>query len=90
MRAGKNLKIIRQKEDRNLIPNTVHHIIAFVQKKFKSERLAKKIFSTKNPPAEASVCRFYVFHKFLRVKINTYVNETALKLITEVGHLEGT
>jgi hypothetical protein len=88
LKAGKNGKIVRQKEDRNLIPNTVHHIIAFVQKKFKSGKLTEKIFSTRSPPVDSSVARFYIFHKILRVKINTYVNESALRIITEIGHLD--
>jgi hypothetical protein len=33
--------IVKQKEDRNLIPNTVHHLLAFVQKQFKSHYLVE-------------------------------------------------
>ena len=29
----------KQKQDRNLIPNTVHHMLAFIQKQFKSKYL---------------------------------------------------
>ena len=43
-RSGKRIKgHIKQKYDRNLIPNTVHHLLAFVQKKFKSFYLVEKI-----------------------------------------------
>jgi hypothetical protein len=78
----------KQKEDRNLIPNTVHHLLAFVQKQFKSAYLVEQIFRGANSNRSYTVGRYYNYHKMLRVKINNYVNEEAMKIITEIGWLD--
>jgi hypothetical protein len=80
--------VVKQKQDRNLIPNTVNHLLAFVQKKFKSKYLTERIFNGANRNGNFTLARFYNFHKMLRVKINNYVNEEALRIVTEEGVLD--
>jgi hypothetical protein len=84
-RAGKGVQ--KQKEDRNLIPNTMHHLLAFVQKQFKSSYLVEKLLPAASPNADYSLPRFYNFHRMLRTQVNNYVNEEAMRTITEPGLL---
>lgn len=70
-----------------MIPNTVHHLLVFIQKKIKSGYLAERLMRETNKNTNYSLTRFYNFHKMLRTKINNYVNEDSIKLVTEVGIL---
>ncbi len=65
---------VKQKEDRNLIPNTVHHLLAFVQKHFKSGYYTERIFAKLCPSPDYTVTRYYNFHRLLRGEVNHYVN----------------
>jgi len=80
--------VLKQKENRNIIPNSVQNILVFAQKRFKSGLLVEKIFAKYNKFEAFTVERYYVYHKLLRTKINSYVNEHALQLITEPGEIE--
>lgn len=57
-----------------MIPNSVQHVLAFVQKRYKSEAQTEQIFRIYPPPPVCTLARFYVYHRLLRVKVNCYVN----------------
>jgi hypothetical protein len=74
---------VKQKWDRNLIPNAVHQLINFIQQHYKSNYLAAQIITRINPkPATYTLSRFYNFHRMLKGRVNSYVNEAALEGIT--------
>lgn len=66
----------------------MHHLLAFVQKQFKSCYLVEQIFKGIAHNPNYTVARFYTYHKMLRTKINNYVNEDAMRIITESGSLD--
>lgn len=53
----------------------MHHLLAFVQKHFKSSYLTEHIFARLSPDPLFTLSRYYNFHRMLRAEINHYVNE---------------
>jgi hypothetical protein len=71
-----------------MIPNSVHQLLSFVQQQFKSRYLCGPIFARLNSNPAFTLDRFYNFHRMLRGRVNTYVNEDAMGDITQVGVLD--
>jgi hypothetical protein len=74
-------------EKRNIIPNNVNHIIAYIQRKSKSEPVVRKIIdkSGENDP-RLTIKRFYCYMTYLKQKLNVHVNRKTLKVLTR--HLD--
>jgi len=75
-------RIIKENENRNVIPNEINQILSFLQKRAKSERLLKKIWAKYSPPTqECSLSRFYLLQNYMKGKIEHCNNETSFKLL---------
>ena len=61
----------------------MHHLLAFVQKQFKSSFLTEHIFARLPHNPQFTLSRYYNFHRMLRAEINHYVNEEAISIVTE-------
>ena len=84
MRPKKRNRRNKQDENRNIIPNIVHQILAFVQKKTKSEKIITRIFEHYNRETSWTVRRFYLYQLKLKDKIDHYVNKETLELFAQL------
>ena len=80
-------KTLQQRDSRNNIPNSVHHLLVYIQREFKSGRIVRRIFAHSCPDTTYTPSRFYLFQKILKTRINNYVNEETLKRVLEPGHI---
>ena len=63
-----------QNANRNVIPNVMHQVISYLQKKSKSEQVIMKIISKLGITESFSVKRFYLYQLLIKNKLNHYVN----------------
>jgi hypothetical protein len=78
-------------EKRNIIPNNINHILAYVQRRSKSEREIERIIARLSsdcarPPCSFSSRRFYAYQLYLKGKIDIHVSKKTLALV--VGNLD--
>lgn len=62
------------KGGRNIIPNTVGHLISFLEKKTLSQKLLKKVFKKLEAPPEYSIERFSLYNQHFREKHGSFIN----------------
>ena len=80
-KEGQKKKALQQRDSRNNIPNSVHHLLVYIQREFKSGRVVQRIFDHSCPDPEFTPARFYLFQKLLKSRINNYVNEGTLRRV---------
>ena len=74
----------RQSLYRNILPNILHQIFSFINKKNKSLKCVQKINSSFPTEQEIEVDRFYLYQKLVKEKTNRYINENALLLLNQI------
>jgi hypothetical protein len=70
----------KQNAQRNILPNIVHQIFCFVQKKKRSGRIVKKYLESEEISEEHkfNIDRFYLYQRLIRDKTNNYINAKGL------------
>ena len=66
------------------MPNVIHQVISFLQKKKKSEEVLLKVISVLGVEESLSITRFYSYHSLIKDKLNHYVNEQSLSILKEL------
>ena len=77
-------KKYKKDENRNIIPNTINQLFSFLEKKFKSEPIVKKILTIYNFDKMCSSKQYYIYHKLLKQKLNNYLTKAALSELFEL------
>ena len=71
-----------------MIPNTIHQVLSFLQKKTKSMPYVQKIFAKYEHCETCTIGRFYLYQLKFREKINHYVNEDTLNILNVLHEAE--
>ena len=62
----------KQLENRNIMPNIIRLVLSYVQKPGKSSRLVEELIRKDGLP-EASLKRYFLYHRLVRDKMENYV-----------------
>lgn len=81
--GSKRTKKSKQLENRNVVPNIVRLVLSFVQKKGKSEKIVETLLKKMECP-EASLKRFFLYHKLVKNSLDNYVNEETLSQLVSL------
>ena len=68
------------------MPNNINHILAFVQRKSKSEAIVKKLIMEYEGLESYTPKRFYCYQGQLKEKLHVHVNRETLKKL--INHLD--
>jgi len=68
------------------LPNNINHILAFIQRKSKSEQLVERIIAKSDQKASFTAKRYYCYQTYLKQKLHIHVNKDTLNMIA--NHLE--
>ena len=71
--VGKKEKRYKKDENRNIMPNTIHQIFSFLEKKFKSEQKLKKVLQIFKLEKFCTVKKYYIYQKVLKSKLDNYL-----------------
>lgn len=84
MHEVKKIRRTPQNSNRNVVPNIMHQVISFLQKKSKSERLVEKYIKQTGIADICSVKRFYYYQLLIKEKLNHYVNADSLAVLRDL------
>lgn len=73
---------------RNILPNIVHQLVIFVQKKSKSKTIVERILKSYGKQDKRYVEKFYLYQRFIKEKTSHYLNEDILKEYTKVQEIK--
>lgn len=62
-------------EKRNIVPNNINHILAYVQRKSKSEAIVQSLIQKHKGQNKYTPKRFYVYQGQLKEKLHVHVNK---------------
>ena len=60
------------------MPNTIHQIFSFLEKKFKSEQKLKKVLKIFKLEKYCTVKKYYIYQKVLKSKLDNYLTEASI------------
>ena len=63
---------------RNIIPNIIHQMVIFIQKKHKSRIYVESILKPTKEIPKLSTNRFYLYHTLVKEKMAHHLNEEIL------------
>lgn len=67
-----------QNANRNVVPNIMHQVISFLQKKSKSEKVLLRVIQRLGVGHICSPKRFYLYQVLIKDKLNHYLNGESL------------
>ena len=70
------------------MPNIIHQVVIFVQKKSKSKKFVEKMLG-ESPQGQCwSVNRFYLYQQLIKEKTSHYLNEEILSEYKKIQEIE--
>jgi hypothetical protein len=73
---------------RNIMPNIIHQVVIFVQKKSKSKKFVEKVLRASPEGQCWSIKRFYLYQQLIKEKTSHYLNEEILSEYKKIQEIE--
>lgn len=84
MAYSKRERRIPQNVNRNVLPNVMHQVISFIQKRSKSGKLVERAFARFPSHPSYSIKRFYLYQLLIKDKLNHYVSKDSLMILKQI------
>ena len=73
-----------QNANRNVVPNIMHQVISYLQKKSKSEKMVKRVMKKLGVEEICTIRRFYLYQVLIKDKLNHYINGDSISVLKTI------